>query len=388
MKNVPLKNPLDPFPYYQMMREQNPVAYDPQSNTWNVFKMKHVKQLASDYERLSSEKQFTEQSPIASSLIMMDPPNHRQLRGLVSKAFTPKSIQKLEPRIREITKDLLDSCTPTQSMEFVQNLAYPLPVIVIAELLGVEPSKREEFKNWSTHIISVAGQVGGKGLSDIQIKNFMDAQKQMTQYFLTIFEERRSFPKDDLISILLDAEVDGKSLTEEELLGFCMLLLIAGHETTINLLSNFVRCLIEKPEIQNRLRTNPEEIPKAVEEVLRLYSPVQAVIRTAKTDIAIEDVIIPKDSRVLLWLGSANHDPEVFERPDTFLLERVNIKHTAFGHGIHYCLGAPLAKLEAVIAVEELLKRFSMMELEEGKILEPLSDPVMFGLKELWLTVK
>ena len=253
---------LDPFPWYAMMRESSPVFLDPRRGNWSVFKYNDVQRVLSEHSTFSS--QFTgpdTDSPLDSSIISIDPPRHRQLRSLVTVAFTPRVIARLEPRIREIVYELLDAVSPTGKMDVIDDLSAPLPVIVIAELLGIPLEDRKSFKLWSDQLI---GAVPSEG---------KDPQLVMGEYFKWVIAQRRKDPQDDLISALLAAQIDGKHLTEQELLGFCVLLLIAGNETTTHLIGNALWCFDEHPEAWAELRANPALLPDAIEEVLRYRSP-------------------------------------------------------------------------------------------------------------------
>jgi cytochrome P450 len=378
MTSVSEWSQLDPFPWYRSMRQSQPVRYDPRRYSWGVFDYDSVQRVLSDHVNFSSQfrqgaPQQTSQ-PLAASMISTDPPRHRQLRTLVSQAFTPRSIEALAPRISAIVHDLLDRVVSQGRMDAIHDFGEPLPVIVIAELLGIPAEDRARFKVWSDAVVELSH---GGGMSSFQ------AQSEMVAYFMQIIEQRRIVPRDDLISGLLAAEIDGQHLTLPELLGFCALLLVAGNETTTNLLGNALLCFAERPAVWDRLQATPALLPQAIEEVLRFRSPVQSMFRVATKQVVLHEQAIPAGASVVAWIGSANHDQAHFERPDEFDIDRQPNRHLAFGYGIHFCLGAPLARLEAKIALGALLERLGQIRLAPDVKLEPLQSPIVYGVRRL-----
>jgi len=373
---------LNPYPWYEAMRAKMPMAYDPGRGSAAVFGYADVQRVLSEHATFSSAAAMGDDaSPLGTSLIGTDPPRHRQLRNLVTQAFTPRAVAALAPRIERIVSDLLDTVAATGRMDVVADLAYPLPVIVIAELLGIPPENREEFKLWSDAVVSGPGSRGeGQAIAPSA------AHQQMTAYFRRVIAARRSTPGDDLISGLLAAEIDGERLTEMELLGFCVLLLVAGNETTTNLIGNAMYCFDEWPETWERLRERPGLIPGAVEEVLRYRSPVQAMFRATVADAELGGRRIPAGTHLLAWIGSANRDGAQFPDADRFDVERAPNRHLAFGHGIHFCLGAPLARLEARLALEAMTRRMRNPCRAPGVELEGVGFPVVFGVRSLPVT--
>ena len=371
---------LDPFPYYERMRETAPVYYDEQSGSWHVFRYDDVQRTLSEYATFSSHMGGDDASGtgqlFASSLIATDPPRHRQLRSLVTQAFTPKAVDALAPRIAGLTDDLLEGIAARGSADLIEELAYPLPVIVISELMGIPAQDRERFKQWSDVIVS-------QTRSGSASENHIATNMELTQYFLALIDERRSRPGHDLISTLLAAEIDGQKLTVPELLGFCALLLVAGNETTTNLIGNAVLCLAENPGTMDRLLREPALLPQTIEEVLRFRSPVQSMYRMTVAETALGDKVIPGGAPVVAWIGSANRDERQFQRPAEFDIDRGQNRHLAFGHGVHFCLGAPLARLEARIALEALLSRLPGLSLDQGAGLERMESTIVYGLKAL-----
>src|SRR5437879_6573202 len=257
-------------------------------------------------------------------------------------------------------------------MDVIEDVAVPLPVMVIAELLGIPIEHRERFKLWSDAFVT-----GGRaGMSDV------DARREMALFFSDLMEERRRSPREDLISALLAARIDGESLDQRELLSFCILLLVAGNETTTNLIGNAVLCLDEHPDAEADLRAHPELMASAVEEVLRYRSPVQSMFRLARSEVRLGGQVVPAGDAVVAWIGSANRDPLQFAEPDRFDIRRSPNRHLAFGHGIHFCLGAPLARLEGTIALGALLRRLGRLRVDHTK-LQPVPSGILHGLQRL-----
>jgi cytochrome P450 len=375
----PRRDPLNPFPWYRQMRAQAPVFFEPDRQLWHAFRYADVQRVLSEHADFSS--QFIggggDDTALSSSLVATDPPRHRQLRALVSQAFTPRAVDDLAPRIAAITDALLDQVAPTGRMDLVQDLAYPLPVIVIAELLGVPADDRDQFKAWSDAITSTTGE-GPL------------AQQAMAAYFARLIEERRRHPQRDLVSALIEAQIDAEHLTLAELLGFCVLLLVAGNETTTNLIANAVLCFDESRGAFDdsrgafdELRQDPRLLPAAIEEVLRFRSPVQSMFRVVARPTALGGHSLQPGQSILAWIGSANRDEQAFEDPDRFDMRRNPNKHLAFGHGIHFCLGAPLARLEARIALGAILRRLPNVRRDPDAQLEPQDSFIVYGVKSL-----
>jgi cytochrome P450 len=379
-----IEQELNPFPFYKKLREENPVYFDPIRKNWNIFRFNDVQRVLSEYETFSS--QFTGASnqdttqPFAASMIATDPPKHRQLRNLVTQAFTPKAVNALQPRIHSIVNEYLDPQMGTGEIDIIADIGYPLPVIVIAELLGIPTEDRDKFKNWSDLIVSLA-DLGGE--VDYEAFTGNNAIMEMSAYFFNLLDQRRNEPGDDLISGLLRAEIDGETLTLPELLGFCMLLLVAGNETTTNLIGNAMLLFARYPDIWRRLRNDPDGLDLAIEEVLRYLSPVQSMFRVAKQEVTLAGETIPSGAPLVAWIGSANRDGDQFPEPDKFDIQRNPNRHLAFGHGIHYCLGAPLARMEAEIALKTMLERFRSIKTVPGVELERIPSLLVYGVKSL-----
>jgi cytochrome P450 len=313
----------------------------------------------------------------APLLIMMDDPRHRQLRGLVSRAFTPRRVAELEPRIRKIAGVLLDSLVQSEAPDLVRDFAAPLPTIVIAELLGVPLADQRWFKQKSTEI----AQFDPTRPAGVDPQDGIGPAMELGSYLARALDERRRAPRDDLLSALLEAQVDGQHLTPPELIGFAFLLLVAGNETTTNLISNAAILLDRYPGQRRLLIEDPGRIPAAVEEFLRYDSPVQGLARTTTRPVRVHGVEIPEGVKVLLLFASANRDERRIADPDRFDVTRDPNPHLAFGFGTHFCLGASLARLEARVAFEELLARLPGYRLRPGPIERLCSGPIRGALR-------
>ncbi|MFK7691307.1 cytochrome P450 [Paenibacillus sp. HJGM_3] len=371
-----------PFEVYNRLRESTPVRYDENRDCWDVFRYEDVQYVLKHPALFSSKRGISEQE----NLLVLDPPKHTQMRNLVNQAFTPKAIAALEPRIAEIALELIHETASGGELDLVRDFAGPLPVIVIAELIGIHPRDRKLFKEWSDTLVT-----GPQDNSDDAMRAVMaqrqNAIRQLAGYFTGIIEERRHQREEDLISLLLDAEIEGQKLTHQEVLAFCILLLVAGNETTTNLITNAVRYMTEHPDVQELLRSQPELMPTAVEEVLRYYPPIQAIGRVAVSDVELGGERIRAGSQIVNWVAAANRDPDKFKDPDTFLPDRKPNPHLGFGFGIHFCLGAPLARLEANVALNLLLDRFAHIAHNRDEPLQPIPSPFVFGVKSFSVKV-
>ncbi|MBP1960932.1 cytochrome P450 [Paenibacillus aceris] len=368
-----------PFPVFNQLRQTTPVRYDESRGCWDVFRYEDIHRILKDPVTFSSKRGLAVKD--RETILTMDPPRHTQLRGLVNKAFTPKVISDLASRISSITDELLDDVQIKETMDIVSDLAVPLPVIMIAELLGVPPEDRNLFKEWSDILVKGPDQNTDEAFKQI-IAEKEQATDELSDYFARIAEQRRVEPKEDLISLLLQAEVEGEKLSDKEILGFSILLLAAGNETTTNLITNAVRRLTEDITLQQQLRDSPELIPGFLEEVLRFYPPIQAIGRVATQDVEIGDFLITKGQQVVSWVASANRDEAKFADPDTFIVDRKPNAHLSFGFGIHFCLGAPLARLEGQIVMETLLKRFRDIQFVTGSEMTYIQSPFVYGVKQ------
>ncbi len=371
----------NPYPYYALARRMAPVVYNDAIGSWSIFRYEDVRAILRNPQGFSSDpsKFVPGIERDRQSMLNADPPRHTQLRGLVNQAFTPRRVAGLEPRIAQVTNELLDAVLPSGRLDVVDDLAYPLPVIIIAELLGVPPADRAMFKRWSDEIVR---HLGTNFRADVP-ESLLQVETEFVKYFTKQIEDHRQHPRDDLIQALLMAEIEGRRLTAEELLSFCILLLVAGNETTTNLIGNAVRCFIEHPDEAARVRADLSLVPSAVEEVLRYRSPVQATIRFATEDTLIGGQTIKAGQRVIVVIGAANRDPDEFPEPDRFDVTRSPNRHLSFGLGIHFCLGAPLARLEAKVALEALLRRLPELRRADETPYEPVEGFIMHGVKHL-----
>ncbi|MBI1816789.1 MAG: cytochrome P450 [Deltaproteobacteria bacterium] len=366
----------DPYGHYRRMRTLDPVHFIADPGLWALTRYTDVVAALRD-ERLSAERfqlTFPEMqasaliSSFAGMMLLRDPPDHTRLRLLVSKAFTPRVVERLQPRVQSIVDGLIDAVERRGETDLMQSIAGPLPVMVIAELLGLPWSDREQLKRWSDALVILAD-------GSLALAGFPQAEQsaaEFKEYLGGILAERRARPgndlRDDLISGLLAAHERDDRLTEDELFATCVLLLIAGHETTTNLIGNGMLALLRHPDQSTRLRSDPSLIRSAIEELLRYESPVQLTSRVAKVDLEIGGKPVRTGQEVCLVLGAANRDPAQFADPDRLDLARVDNHHLAFGLGLHFCLGAPLARLEGQIAVASLLRRLPELRLASDAV--------------------
>ncbi len=369
---------MNPFPWYKRMRSENPVYYDPEYRLVNVFRYTDVKEALGNFNKFSSQfgKAFNPAGgPISESIINLDPPKHTKLRNIVSRAFTPRTIEKMAPQIREIAESLLNA-KKGHEVDIIKEFTSPLPITVIATMLGIPLEDMDMFKKWSDTI------VGG---SEASFTNFPKTIADMTGYFQKLMVEKEKNPDESLVYSVLNAEVDGEKLTMMESLGFFILLLVAGNETTTNLLSNALLTFSENPGTYEAMRDDSKLIPQALEEVLRYRSPVQSIYRVARDNTDLSGVPIRKGSIIVPWIGSANRDESIFEDADKFIIGRKENRHIAFGEGIHYCLGAPLARLEAKIAMKYMTENFDSYEILRNRKMIPQESTIVYGFKELWV---
>jgi cytochrome P450 family 109 len=373
---------LNPFSVYKQLRQTTPVRYDESRSCWDIFRYEDVHRILKDPATFSSVRGLDVRK--TETILIMDPPRHNQMRALVNKAFTPKVVNDLGPNIMAITNDLLNVVQTSGKMDMVHDLATPLPVIVIAELLGVPAEDRKLFKEWSDILVKGPDENTDEAFNEV-IAEKERATEELREYFAKIVDQRRKQPKEDLISILLSAEIEGKKLNDEEILGFSILLLAAGNETTTNLITNSVRRLTEDLELQQNLRNNIGLIPGFIEEVLRFYPPIQAIGRVATQDVEIGGKQIKAGDQLVSLVASANRDEAQFPDPDTFIVDRKPNNHLSFGFGIHFCLGAPLARLEGQIAIGAILERLKEIRFT-GAELSYIQSPFVYGVKQFPVT--
>jgi cytochrome P450 len=357
----------DPFSAYARMRAVSPVfRCPPPFDAWMVFDYAGVKRALSDHEAFSSRVPAPR-----NWFIFSDPPGHTKLRGLIAKAFTPRVIAELEGRVRELSCELLDRVIGRGEMDLAADYAVPLPMRVIAGMIGIPAGDWARFKGWSDKILRLSYTRSGGDEAEQAFSDFVAVTGEMSEYLAQMTARLRAAPADDLLSRLIAAEVDGQRLTHEEILGFFQLLIVGGQETTTNLIDNAILCLLENPERLALLRGRMELLPSAIEEVLRYRSPFQWIMRTPREPIELGGQTLRPGELVLAMIGSANRDEAVFVDPDRFDITRDPNPHLAFGHGIHFCMGAALSRLEARVALGDLLGRLDGLELLEPGRWEP-----------------
>jgi cytochrome P450 len=367
---------VNPYPLYARLREEDPVHWDSDAN--NVWVLtRHADVVASLRDPRFSAQRFMPSDEwipeelrarlgralyaVSRQLLFIDPPDHTRLRGLANRAFLPRVVEAMRPHIQEIVDALLDDVEPRGSMDVIGDFAFPLPVTVIAEMLGVPPSDREQLGKWTGDFGSL---LDGGDLTFESLINALTGVAELMDYLRGVLQEHKSQPRDDLMQAFLAAEERGDTLSEDEVLANLVLLLAAGHGTTTHLLGNGLLALLRHPDQLAALRANEARIPAAVLELLRYDGPVQLTSRTVTEDLELDGKSIRQGQEVVMVLGAANHDPAVFDEPDELNIGRRMDGHVvAFGHGIHYCLGAPLARVEAEVAFPALLRRFPRLRL-------------------------
>lgn len=379
----------NPYPAYRQFRDQTPLNYidipagkvpgiEGPIRSWALMKYDDVYGALRDHDTFSSAR-----NPLVGVafpplvLILDDPPRHTRFRRLVNKTFTLKRIEELTPWITGVANELLDDIGRGET-ELVHSYNVPLPMKVIARMMGIPGEDYETFKRWSNAFLSLTSMDNAERMQNIQ---------EMMAYFGKMVAARRAHGAEDLITALVEAEVEGEQLEEWEILGFCMLLLIAGNETTTNLIGNLLHTLAERPELWRQLREDRSLVELVIEETLRYESPVQRLSRVATRAVEVSGVKISEGELVTVYFGAANRDPQGFPNPDEFRLDRDLRNHVAFGMGIHYCLGAPLARAEAKITLNAFLDRFPTISLGEAPAVRQTASTVVFGFQQLPLVL-
>jgi len=386
----------DPYPTYARLHEEGPLHYVDAGNkwaVWSIFSHAECSSIAKD-PRLSAKraKQMLLPLPLSRQgefselarmfglwLIFMDPPEHTRLRKLLNKGFSAAAVEGLRPQVEAIVDEMLKPLQHGSEVDLMREFANPMPVRIILEMLGIPQELRDTFGEWSR---AIAAFRGNPNRTVEEARAAQDAMIELTEFFRKTVAERRRNKGKDLISLLIDIEEEGEVLTEEELYAQCIALLFAGHETTRNLIGNGMYTLLRNPQQTAELREKPEMIRSAVEELLRYESPVQFTARVLKEDMVVCGQQIRKGWTVLCMLGAANRDPRQFKEPDQLDLKRLNNQHLAFGAGLHFCIGAQLARLEGQIAILNLVQRFPQMKLT-GSRPEWASTFGLRGLKSL-----
>lgn len=380
----------DPYPYYQELRDQSPLNYvflpagavagiDAPIRAWGLLKYHDVYSALRDHETFASRHSLAGKIAPKLALIQDDPPRHTRFRRLVNKAFTLRRVEALRPWIASVVNELLDEVRHSAETDLMQAYAIPLPVKVIARMLGIPGEDYVKLKRWSDTFLA---------FSSMTPEERTKSNQAMMAYFGNMAAARRTQGAEDLITALVEADVDGESLADAEIIGFCMLVLIAGNETTTNLIGNLLGILVDRPELWQQLRADRSLVDTVIEETLRYESPFQRLSRMTTRDTELSGVSIPQGSLVTIYYGAANRDPAEFRNPDEFRLDRDLRNHAAFGAGIHYCLGAPLARAEAAITLNMLLDRYSRIERGSAPALRQTASLMVFGYQQLPLRLK
>ena len=379
----------NPYPGYARLRESSPVHRSRLLGAWIVTRYADVDAILRDHARYANDPRKADlprrqrrRLPPDEELTMLtlDPPDHTRLRALVNRAFTRTRVNALEPRIREITSGLLNAVEDLSAFDLIERVAQPLPVVVIAEMLGIPAQDRDQFKAWSDRRARLLEPT----VSMRERRSGLRASHELEGYLAGIIAQRRREPREDILSALVQAEEEGDRLSERELLNMVRVLLVGGNETTTNLIGNGMFALMRNPGELERLRQDPSLIPSAVDEMLRYDSPVQATFRRALVDSELHGTLVRARETLVLVLAAGNRDPEAFEEPDRLDVGRNGHTHLSFSRGIHHCLGAALARLEARVAFEMLLDRYRRIELVDPR---PRFRPniVLRGLRSLAL---
>jgi cytochrome P450 len=357
----------DPYPVYQRLREEAPVYHNEDIGFWALSRHRDVLAGFKDTTSFSSAKgislevsELSEDASVVLSFLGMDPPQHGRMRGLVSRGFTPRRVNALEPRIRELAAGYVDSFADSGGCDFVADFAGRLPMDVVSEMLAVPASDRDMLRGWSDTVLHREEGVIGVPQAGIE------ASGRLLGYFVQLVAERRVRPGEDLASALLAVELDGERLEDRDVIAFCYLMIIAGNETTTKLLANALYWLERNPAERDKVRRDPARIPEWVEETLRYDNSTQLMTRTVTRDLELHGEKLREGERLVLLIGSANRDPEVFPDSDRFDIDRDTSAHLSFGKGAHFCLGAALARLEARVSLEEVWKRLPEYAIEEA----------------------
>ncbi|QTL51250.1 cytochrome P450 family protein [Priestia aryabhattai] len=375
----------NPYDYYEKIRPHQPFAkvkmLNDGNNTWMAFTYKAAEAVLKDKRFIKDMRtvfpdEMTDENlpPMAQSMLFVDPPDHHRLRSLVQSGFTPKRIEKLRGRIEEIAREQAKLMWNKGTVDFIKAYAFPIPIRVICELLGIPSGDQLDFQRWSNVLVDINDD-----------SQYDEVNMEFMAYLEKLTEQKRVSPQEDLMSYLIQVEEGGERLTVSELYGVVMLLIVAGHETTVNLIANGLLALLTHPEQLALLKADPSLVAQAIEELLRFNGPVEfSTDRWAKESFTFMGQQVEKGDHVIVSLASADHDPAVFAKPDTLDITREKSPHLAFGKGLHYCLGAPLARLEGEIAIRVLLEEYPDLTLAaELSELEWRQSLIIRGLKQL-----
>lgn len=395
----PIFNPNDPpflqnpYPTYQKLLAESPIFFDGETQMWFFARHQDMDAILRDKhfgrsilhlmsrEELGIPPDNPTYEPFINlgkhSMFDKEPPEHTRLRSLVHKAFTPRRIREMQIHIQQITDNLLDRAESKNEVDLLEDFAVPLPVTVIAQLLGIPEADRPQLRPWSNAIVKLYEL----SHTPQQAQEAIQAAQEFSDYLIFLANQRREKPQDDLITALALVEEAGDQLTTEELVSTCVLLLNAGHEATVNVIGNGLNALFQHPDKLQVLKNHPDKIPLAIEELMRFDTPLQLFRRWVLKDMVYGEVELKQGTEVALLFGAANHDPAIFEQPDQLILQRDPNPHISFGGGVHYCLGAPLARMELQIAFATLLRRFPTMQLLEKPVYHP--SYVIRGLQSL-----
>jgi len=386
----------DPYPFYAQLRSQDPVHWD-EVGFWVLTRYADIASVYGDprfsraqglrrgFERLPEAEQRTAEpvyQTFSKTMFYSDPPYHTRLRGLVNNAFTPNAVEQMRPYVQRMVDGLLDAVQTQREMDAIHDLAHPLPILVISQMLGLPAEERARFKQWSDDLFAILGSVPH---APEAMEYASRSLAELTDYLTTLSNSRRQNPRNDLISALVGVVEEGERLTQEELIANVTILLSAGHETTSNLIGNGLLALLRNPDQMQMLRDHPRLVSSAVEEMMRYDNPVQIAYRSAAEDVEIGGKWIRKGQLVNSVLAAGNRDPERFSEPDRFDITRDEGRHLGFGLGIHFCIGAPLVRLEAQIAFSTILRRFPELHLATEN-LDWQEHPIFRGVKSLPLT--
>jgi cytochrome P450 len=365
----------DPYPTYAAWQAESPIWRDEGSGAWVLTRHDDVRAVlknSADYSSDAMGGGGAQPLPLLTD----DPPLHTKLRKLVDRAFTVRMLRSIEGWVTELSKRMVAELPVLEPVDIVQHLTIPLPIAVIARMMGIPGERADDFKRWSD---ALAGTLAGTSEEDRKADVM-----EMGAYFAGLIPERRANPGEDLVSAVVNAEIDGERLTDQQIIGFNTLLLIAGNETTTNLLGNFLNILANRPDLYQALRDDPSLIDAGVEEMLRYDAPVQFLMRRAIRSMSLHGQEITAGDTVFVVMAAANRDPRIYEHPDEFRLRRKKNHHHTFGFGIHFCIGAPLARLEARAAMRALLQRFPELRSAPGEN-ERVPSPLLRGFHHLWL---